>query len=154
MKPYYEDESVMLFLGDCRDVLPALDIVDHVLTDPPYARDVYQRLQSPNAHKRFRDDMHAYFRALIIVLDMTGNASTHAEKNARLRGAIELLERMVEQLRGRDLEIIFSHYRWADAFASDFPTRRMMDRIHELESEIASLKQPPAAPEESAEYPI
>lgn len=51
MKPYYEDESTRLFLGDCREILPALDIVDHVLTDPPYARDVYQRLQSPNTHK-------------------------------------------------------------------------------------------------------
>jgi DNA modification methylase len=51
VKPYYEDESVKIFRGDCRDVLPTLDIVDHVLTDPPYARDVYQRLRSPNTHK-------------------------------------------------------------------------------------------------------
>jgi DNA modification methylase len=50
MKPYYEDGSVRLFLGDCREVLPTLDIVDHVLTDPPYARDVYQRLRGPNTH--------------------------------------------------------------------------------------------------------
>ncbi len=36
MKPYYEDESVQIFHGDCRDVLPTLDKVDLVLTDPPY----------------------------------------------------------------------------------------------------------------------
>ena len=38
MKPYYEDAAVMLFLGDCRDVLPMLpsESVDIVWTDPPY----------------------------------------------------------------------------------------------------------------------
>jgi len=51
MTPYYEDDSVKLFLGDCRELLPHIENVDHVLTDPPYARDVYQRLQSPNTHK-------------------------------------------------------------------------------------------------------
>lgn len=95
--------------------------------------------------KQFRDDMLTYFRALIIVLDMTGNASTHAEKGARLRGAIELLEHMVGQLRRKDLEIMFSHFQWRDAFASDWPTRRLTDRIHELEAEISALKQPAAA---------
>ncbi len=36
--PYYEDEHVTLYCGDCREVLPTLepDSVDLVLTDPPY----------------------------------------------------------------------------------------------------------------------
>lgn len=33
---YYEDASVTLWHGDCRDVLPTLGPVDHVITDPPY----------------------------------------------------------------------------------------------------------------------
>tara|TARA_R110000744_G_scaffold205369_1_gene324075 strand:- start:67 stop:726 length:660 start_codon:yes stop_codon:yes gene_type:complete len=36
MKPYYQDESVTIYNADCRDVLPTLDKVDLVLTDPPY----------------------------------------------------------------------------------------------------------------------
>ncbi len=28
-----------LYLGDCRDILPALGLVDHVITDPPYGVD-------------------------------------------------------------------------------------------------------------------
>jgi site-specific DNA-methyltransferase (adenine-specific) len=35
--PYYEDEWVMLYHGDCREILSALDPVDLLLTDPPYA---------------------------------------------------------------------------------------------------------------------
>lgn len=37
MKPYYEDENVTLYLGDCREIVPALGITgDLVCTDPPY----------------------------------------------------------------------------------------------------------------------
>jgi site-specific DNA-methyltransferase (adenine-specific) len=36
MKPYYEDSACKIFLGDCREILPLLDPVDLVLTDPPY----------------------------------------------------------------------------------------------------------------------
>lgn len=35
--PYYEDDLVTLYRGDCRDILPALSLTpDLVLTDPPY----------------------------------------------------------------------------------------------------------------------
>jgi site-specific DNA-methyltransferase (adenine-specific) len=36
MKPYFQDESVTIYLGDCRDILPSLPKVDLVLTDFPY----------------------------------------------------------------------------------------------------------------------
>lgn len=36
MKPYYEDDAVKIFLGDCREIVPTLGPVDLVLTDPPY----------------------------------------------------------------------------------------------------------------------
>lgn len=36
MTPYYQDEWVTLYHGDCREVLPSLLSVDLVLTDPPY----------------------------------------------------------------------------------------------------------------------
>jgi site-specific DNA-methyltransferase (adenine-specific) len=39
-KPYYADESVTLYLGDCRELLPVLSAegmrADCVVTDPPY----------------------------------------------------------------------------------------------------------------------
>lgn len=36
MKPYYEQNGITIYLGDCREVLPTLQQVDLVLTDPPY----------------------------------------------------------------------------------------------------------------------
>jgi site-specific DNA-methyltransferase (adenine-specific) len=36
MKPYYQDDAVTIFHGDCREILPQLEPVDLVLTDPPY----------------------------------------------------------------------------------------------------------------------
>ena len=39
MKPYYQDEWVTIYLGDCREILPQLPKVDLVLTDFPYAND-------------------------------------------------------------------------------------------------------------------
>jgi DNA modification methylase len=36
VKPYYEKDGITIFHGDCRDILPTLEPVDLVLTDPPY----------------------------------------------------------------------------------------------------------------------
>lgn len=36
-EPYFDDGTVSLYLGDCREVLPQLDIAaDAIVTDPPY----------------------------------------------------------------------------------------------------------------------
>lgn len=34
--PYYQDESCTIYHGDCRELLPLIEPVDLVLTDPPY----------------------------------------------------------------------------------------------------------------------
>lgn len=35
-RPYYEEPGITIYHGDCRDILPHLEPVDLVLTDPPY----------------------------------------------------------------------------------------------------------------------
>ena len=37
MTPYYADEAVTLWHGDCREIMPTLGSFDCILTDPPYA---------------------------------------------------------------------------------------------------------------------
>lgn len=36
LKPYYQDEYATIYNADCREILPHLEPVDLVLTDPPY----------------------------------------------------------------------------------------------------------------------
>ena len=36
IEPYYNEDGIVIYLADCRDVLPQLEPVDLVLTDPPY----------------------------------------------------------------------------------------------------------------------
>ena len=36
MKPFYEHAGITIYHGDCREVMPTLEPVDLVLTDPPY----------------------------------------------------------------------------------------------------------------------
>lgn len=52
--PYYEDEWVTLYHGDCREVLPSLSPVDAVMMDPPYGVDF-----AYDDHDDNRDDYDA-----------------------------------------------------------------------------------------------
>lgn len=40
MKPYYSENGITIYHGDCREILPHLEPVDLVLTDPPYGVDL------------------------------------------------------------------------------------------------------------------
>jgi len=42
MKPYYTDNYVTIYHGDCREILPTLPKVDLVLTDPPWNLGYFQ----------------------------------------------------------------------------------------------------------------
>ena len=38
MKPYYQDDYVTIYHGDCREIVPTLGKFDLLLTDPPYGK--------------------------------------------------------------------------------------------------------------------
>lgn len=40
VKPYYEEPGITIYHGDCREMLPQLDAVDAIITDPPYGVEV------------------------------------------------------------------------------------------------------------------
>lgn len=62
MRPYYDDGTVTLYHGDCRDVLPTLDRVDHVITDPPYSEASHAM---HDAGKRWAEDQDGLERATL-----------------------------------------------------------------------------------------
>lgn len=66
MKPYYQDNNVTIYNADCREVMPHLDRVDLVLTDPPYG--IGDRMQGGTwgAAEKYAD-----FRAWDIAPDQT-----------------------------------------------------------------------------------
>ena len=39
IEPYYDEDGITIYNADCREVLPELESVDLVLTDPPYGLD-------------------------------------------------------------------------------------------------------------------
>ena len=41
MTPFYADESVTLYHGDCLEIMPSLSPVDHVVTDSPYSEETH-----------------------------------------------------------------------------------------------------------------
>lgn len=46
MKPYYDRGGITIYHGDCREILPTLGPVDHVITDPPYSEATHNGARS------------------------------------------------------------------------------------------------------------
>ena len=50
-KPYYQDESVTIYHGDCREIVPELGSFDLLLTDPPYGIERFNKPDGGNSAK-------------------------------------------------------------------------------------------------------
>lgn len=49
MKPYYQDDVVTIYHGDCREIVPELGSFDLLLTDPPYEKEAHTRIRRTRA---------------------------------------------------------------------------------------------------------
>ena len=107
MKPYYDSDGITIFHGDCLDVLSTLETVDHALTDPPYARDVYARLSAPNSHARSAD-------AKDIGLGRTMKLNNGARIAALVAGEIGHIDEMLDPVA---VELARLVLRWALVFS-------------------------------------
>lgn len=70
MKPYYEEDGITIYHGDCREVLPVLGVIDAVVTDPPYGvsfggKSTKHAKRSGEGYLSF-DDSPEYVSAVII----------------------------------------------------------------------------------------
>jgi DNA modification methylase len=69
MKPYYEQDGITIYHGDCREVLPEIGKADFVLTSPPYNcgkdyADHDDDWQLPDYFSFIEDAVHAAANAL------------------------------------------------------------------------------------------
>jgi hypothetical protein len=97
-----------------------------------------------NGAMNFRDKSLLHLRALAMCLEMTGNAATHGEKNARLRGALEIIEATIEKLEREEFKID-DFFTWHGTengfiFRSSYPVRELLDKIQQLETELELVK--------------
>jgi len=66
MTPYYQDEQVTLYCGDCREITEWLE-ADVLVTDPPYGRNWRQgRLNNSNAHRGIAGDQDTSTRDAVL----------------------------------------------------------------------------------------
>jgi len=50
IQPYYEEPGIIIYHGDCRDILSHLPKVDLVLTDPPYGINYNREVEPQSKH--------------------------------------------------------------------------------------------------------
>lgn len=85
VKAYYQDDYCTIYHGDCREILPTLDKVDLVLTDPPYGIGDAQGKTPPmqickfNTPTQLAHDHWAYTKGIIEACGITGLALRLAE---------------------------------------------------------------------------
>ena len=55
-KPYYTEPGITIYHGDARDIMPHLELVDMVVTDPPYGMNFQSNHRLEKHSKIIGDD--------------------------------------------------------------------------------------------------
>jgi hypothetical protein len=89
-----------------------------------------------NSVNSFRDTVITELTGQRLVVDMAMSAATHREKDARLRGLEEMINRGIRRLQDVHFEL-FRWQRWPQSvFASDSAEARLMRQNWELEDQL------------------
>lgn len=96
----------------------------------------------------FKDGVVSWLRGIAINAQAVSWGSTHHEKDARLRGLIEVIETAIEKINTLRLNDRLSEWNGVvDSWMkSDFPTREMRRRILDQDEEIKRLRQKAGEP--------
>ena len=110
----------------------------------------YQRYaaEATATRKQMIEDTVTYLQSFKMISEMVGLAETHAEKSARLRGMIELLDRSISKLKEEQSEDILNnwpHFRWGSF--SDYPYQSILEKFDVLRKENEDLKKKLITPE-------
>lgn len=105
MQPYYQDTTSTLYLGDCRELVPALQLprIGLLLSDPPYGvgwdTDYHRNKQSTSARWCIQQARHVQ-----TVLDSfagSGWVLKAAKTLGRRAWGVEIVEQYAEMAAGR-----------------------------------------------------
>lgn len=88
----------------------------------------------------FRDAVVIELRAMCLVIETALSASTHAEKNARLRGATELIGATINRMRQESFDLAFSHWHLNGEFTRDHVTSQLFRENRDLKRRIDELE--------------
>lgn len=90
--------------------------------------------------KQFIEDALVYFRSVIMITETIGMAGTHAEKAARLRGLVELLNSVINKLKDEQTENILSNWEFFSWDYSSYPYKSVLEKFSESKRENEQLK--------------
>lgn len=104
-----------------------------------YERQFTDRLTQ---QKELIEKIATHFIALKMVVETVGMAGTHAEKAARLRGLIELLDNSIVKIRNEQVDDLERHWHGMFSFGSrsEFPYRTILEKNEQLKRENEELK--------------
>ena len=80
MTPYYDEDGITIYHGDCRDLLPSL-AVDLVLTDPPYGIGLQYGSQTDDSPEHYFD----WFRPIVSLMRAAAETVVFTHRVAALR---------------------------------------------------------------------
>jgi DNA modification methylase len=114
MEPYYADASVTLYHGDCRELLPQIGPVDHVVTDPPYSDETHgktwrSKMMADQGYQRVSAAYDGLGFAAITDADVALFSEWCAQNCRRWLIAftdIEGVDRWIKAVRGSGLEYV------------------------------------------------
>lgn len=98
-----------------------------------------ESVRSTEARVRLEADMLGYLQGVCMVIEGIGMAATHREKEARVRGALDVVNVMVSRLRdsqgGGYRDGLFSGY-----LGSDYAFRDVLRENREMKAELTRLR--------------
>lgn len=102
----------------------------------------YERIAAEAIAKRkqFIEDALVYFRSVVMITETVGMAGTHAEKAARLRGLVELLNNVIAKLKQEQTENILYNWQGFNWDFSTYPYQSVLQKFDETKRENEQLK--------------
>jgi len=86
--------------------------------------------------KALVEDCVVYFRSVVMLAESVGMAETHAEKSARLRGLVQLLESAIVKLRNSQGDELMHNWQYFDFNISDYPYRAVLRNLQRENQEM------------------